>query len=220
MAANEAHDRAVARERYVIHQAAHQKDAESASPVVGLDARALGRCWETVAAVSDLDRKLASIERAVDGESPRARRAAVLDGVAQSFAGRQPNVRDRFVREPTDARETGDAFTGQRHVPDVTGESCSVLRAHGRPLTKRSRVSGIPKPARRRRRDCGRREQVKRLETWEAKCQRRGRLAQLGERLPYKEEVGGSSPSSPILQLLVALGVWCSPQMHRYARLA
>jgi hypothetical protein len=26
-----------------------------------------------------------------------------------------------------------------------------------------------------------------------------GRLAQLGERLPYKEDVGGSSPSSPIL---------------------
>ncbi len=25
-----------------------------------------------------------------------------------------------------------------------------------------------------------------------------GRLAQLGERLPYKEDVGGSSPSSPI----------------------
>ena len=25
-----------------------------------------------------------------------------------------------------------------------------------------------------------------------------GRLAQLGERLPYKQDVGGSSPSSPI----------------------
>ena len=26
-----------------------------------------------------------------------------------------------------------------------------------------------------------------------------GRLAQLGERLPYKEDVGGSSPSSPTI---------------------
>ena len=29
----------------------------------------------------------------------------------------------------------------------------------------------------------------------------RGRLAQLGERLPYKEDVGGSSPSSPTINI-------------------
>jgi hypothetical protein len=29
-----------------------------------------------------------------------------------------------------------------------------------------------------------------------------GRLAQLGERLPYKEDVGGSSPSSPTIKSL------------------
>jgi hypothetical protein len=31
--------------------------------------------------------------------------------------------------------------------------------------------------------------------------ERRGRLAQLVERLPYKQEVGGSSPSPPIEQI-------------------
>ena len=36
----------------------------------------------------------------------------------------------------------------------------------------------------------------------EATLSRLGRLAQLGERLPYKQEVGGSSPSPPIEEAL------------------
>jgi len=31
-----------------------------------------------------------------------------------------------------------------------------------------------------------------------------GRLAQLGEHLPYKQEVGGSSPSSPTIRAEIA----------------
>jgi hypothetical protein len=47
---------------------------------------------------------------------------------------------------------------------------------------------------------------------------KRGRLAQLGERLPYKEDVGGSSPSSPIFGKRVQKGrvsseAWVKPDM-------
>jgi hypothetical protein len=42
-----------------------------------------------------------------------------------------------------------------------------------------------------------------------------GRLAQLVERLPYKEDVGGSSPSSPILIRLERLASHLDLFLHR-----
>jgi hypothetical protein len=39
-----------------------------------------------------------------------------------------------------------------------------------------------------------------------------GRLAQLVERLPYKQEVGGSSPSPPII---VLLATWIGRSVSR-----
>ncbi len=44
-----------------------------------------------------------------------------------------------------------------------------------------------------------------------------GRLAQLGERLPYKQDVGGSIPSSPTIMELWCRGLTCLPVTQEIA---
>jgi hypothetical protein len=119
MSADEPHGASVAGEGDLVHQTAHQKDAEAASAVVRLDTGTIRGFRKSSAAVFDDNRQPRAVEGAFDGNARLGGSAAVLDGVVQRLAGGKADIREGLFGKTALARKRRNSLARHRDVSNV-----------------------------------------------------------------------------------------------------
>ncbi len=126
VAAGEADHRAVAIEVHAIHQAAHEKNTESA--IAFFQRRAVVARWnEALAVIAYFDREFAVVERAPHRERAWALGRSVLDGVTQCFARCEAYVGDFVARKTANARETRNGVPSGSYVSSIAGKNGAIV---------------------------------------------------------------------------------------------